>query len=325
MRKFFYLTLAVAAAMLTVGCKKHVHEFVKHDAVPATYTEAGAKEYYECVGAVLPCGNYFEDALGQVLIGGPEELAAWVSEGGEGYIPVLTTLSYGGVEYKVVVMKDGNVWMAENLRYVPEGKSVQPLATSYTQGEGDGIFYPATFAVVEGAAKVTPSDDAAVVEAQGLLYTAAAAFGGMALPTADFEDAAQTQGICPDGWHIPTAQEWVNLVGACAATAHNNVDAPYYNQDLSGASLLDLNDDGFNFLPYPYLNQGKTYLGSYLNKRDDAAYNDMSSMFYFQSSTGRSATQNYAAMITNNNTKSSVNCAYNFLTNAIAVRCVLNK
>lgn len=323
MKKIIILLVA-AATLITVSCKKHEHEFVKHDAVPATYTEAGAKEYYECVGTVLPCGNFFEDALGQVLIGGPTELAAWVAEGGAGYVPVLTTLSYGGVDYKVAVMADGNVWMAENLRYVPAGKTVAELTDDYTSVTCDGIYYPATYEVVDGAAVVTPSNDPAVVAAQGLLYTAAAAMNGATIPTEDWADCANTQGICPEGWHIPTAQEWVNLVGACAAKTHNNVEAPYYNADLSGADLAKLNEDGFNFLPFPYLNQGKTYLGSYLNKRADSEYNVYASMFYFQSSTGRSATQNYAGMITNNNTKTSVNCAYNTLTNGCAVRCVKN-
>lgn len=236
-----------------------------------------------------------------------------------------TFVEYAGVKYSIVRMKDGNVWFAENLRYIPEGKTVATLAADYTGTTNDGIFYPATYAVVDGAAVVTPSSDPDVIEAQGLLYTTAAAFGGANLPATDWADADNTQGICPDGWHIPTAQEWVNLVGACAQNAKNNTSAPYYVQSLAGADLAALNADGFNFIPYPFVNQGKKYLGSYLNKRADSEFNVYASMAYFQASSGRSATQNYAAMITNNNTKTSVNCAYNTLTNGIAVRCIKNK
>lgn len=234
-------------------------------------------------------------------------------------------VEYGGRKYNVTKMKDGNVWFAENLTYVPEGKAVAELTDDYTGVSCDGIYYPATYAVVDAKAVVTPSKDAEVVAAQGLLYTAAAAMNGEAIPTTDWEDCAKIQGICPDGWHIPTAQEWVNLVGACAQAAKNNTSAPYYVQSLAGADLAALNADGLDFIPYPYLNQGKKYLGSYLNKRADSEYNMYASMAYFQSSTGRSATQNYAAMITNNNTKTSVNVAYNFLTNACSVRCIKNK
>lgn len=235
------------------------------------------------------------------------------------------TVVLGTEAYRTVTLDDGNTWMAENLRYVPAGKTVAELKNDYTGVDCDGIYYPATFAVVEGNAVVTPSSDIPVVLEQGLLYTAAAAMNGETIPTTDFADCDNKQGICPEGWHIPTAQEWVNLVGACAATAHNNVNAPYYVQSLAGADLSALNTDRFNFLPFPFVNQGKKYLGSYLNKRADSEYNIYASMCYFQSSTGRSATQNYAAMITNNNTKTSVNCAYNNLTNATPVRCVKNK
>lgn len=236
-----------------------------------------------------------------------------------------TSVKLGDVDYKITKLADGNVWFAENLRYVPEGKAIAELTDDYTDVSCDGIYYPATYAVVDAKAVVTPSKDAEVVAAQGLLYTAAAAMNGEAIPTTDWEDCAKIQGICPDGWHIPTAQEWVNLVGACAQAAKNNTEAPYYVQSLSGADLAALNADGLDLIPYPYLNQGKKYLGSYLNKRADSEYNMYPSMAYFQSSTGRSATQNYAAMITNNNTKTSVNVAYNFLTNACSVRCIKNK
>lgn len=235
------------------------------------------------------------------------------------------TVVLGTEAYRTVTLDDGNVWMAENLRYVPAGKTIADLTDDYTGVTCDGIYYPATYSCKTGSAVVTPSSDIPVVLEQGLLYTAAAAMNGEAIPTTDWADAAQTQGICPDGWHIPTAQEWVNLVGACAATAHNNTSAPYYESGLSGANLTELNKDGFNFLPFPNIMSGKKYNGLYQNKRADSEFNTYCSLSYFATSTGRSATQNYAAMITNNNTKSSVNVAYNNLTNAIAVRCVKNK
>lgn len=239
------------------------------------------------------------------------------------------TVVLGTEAYRTKTLKDGNTWMVENLRYVPEGKTITPLvadaATAYDT-EHTGIIYPATFSCASGTAVLTPSSNLKDILEQGLLYTAAVALNGETIPTTDWTNVENTQGICPAGWHIPTAQEWVDLVGACSATAHNNTSAPYYVASLSGASLETLNADGFNFLPYPYINGGnRKYLGSYLNKRADSIYNTYAAMSYFHSSTGRSATQTYAGMITNNNTKSSVNCAYNTLTNAISVRCVKNK
>lgn len=236
------------------------------------------------------------------------------------------SVEIGGTKYETVVMKDGRTWMAENLRYVPEGKSITPL-NQWDAEAATGIFYPAVFAVDEnGTATVTASDDEAAIRRMGLLYTADAVMNGTALPTEDFADAESLQGIAPEGWHVPTAQEWIDLVGACAASAYTNTDAPYYMASLSGASLDSLNADGFNLLPYPYIfaNQNK-YLGTWLNKTPENIYSNYCSMAYFASSTARSATQNYAAMITNNATKSSVNVSYNFLNNAVSVRFIKDK
>lgn len=244
MKKIIILLVA-AATLITVSCKKHEHEFVKHDAVPATYTEAGAKEYYECVGTVLPCGNFFEDALGQVLIGGPTELAAWVAEGGAGYVPVLTTLSYGGVDYKVAVMADGNVWMAENLRYVPAGLTPCSDLNNVTAG----VYCPVKVngGTESQAGTAVFATDEETIKAQGYLYQAETALG-VAVNSIDSEENAKKlegcQGICPEGWHIPTIEEIRNLVGKAVSPIEKNPEAPYY--DGTNGSIKLLNEDGFN-------------------------------------------------------------------------------
>lgn len=231
---------------------------------------------------------------------------------------------YDNERYNTVALEDDGTWMAENLRFVPKGMSVTAPAASYEKGKKEAIYYPAAvyFNDDDTIKPCTGTDDAEVVKAQGLLYTPAVAMAGEAIPTTDFADCEKKQGICPPGWHIPTAQEWINLVGACATTARNNTSAPYYEASLSGASLEILNLDGFNFLPYPDVNGANgSYLSTYSNKNAERAYYRYVAMSYFASSTGRSATQSYAAMITNNATKSSVNVAYCNLTNGIAVRC----
>lgn len=269
------------------------------------------------------------DASDALKLGEVSLLVQFIGEGTDYYSPMVPAvkeerfITYAGETYGFAKMKDGKIWMTENLRYIPEGMTVTPLSASYTPDTSTGIWYPATFGISEAnAAVVTPSNDASVIAAQGLLYTSSVALAGEPIPTADMEDCVNKRGICPEGWHIPTAQEWIDLVGACAATKYNNTSAPYYDAALSGADLSVLNADGFNFLPYPYINQGKSYLGSYLNKDSSREFYGYASMAYFHSSTGRSATQNYAAMITNNATKSSVNVSYSHLTNGIAVRCV---
>lgn len=232
------------------------------------------------------------------------------------FVPVApAVLKYAGESYKVCGLKDGRVWMAENLRYLPEG--IEPKS-DFT--DNTGIWYPAAL-TWDAAAGATIEPSKAVVAAQGYLYTEEVALGGK-LPTTDYADAESRQGICPEGWAIPTAEEWITLVGACSNKDHTNTGAAYFDEALAGAPLAALNADGFNLLPFPYVNQGKSYLGSVLNKDASRPFYGMSSMTYFASATGRSNTQSYAAMITNNATKSSVNVAYNTLTNGVAVRCI---
>ena len=44
-------------------------------------------------------------------------------------VPAPSVTDAAGNTYKVVYLKDGNYWMAENLRYIPEGKTVSDDAT----------------------------------------------------------------------------------------------------------------------------------------------------------------------------------------------------
>lgn len=83
-----------------------------------------------------------------------------------------TTLEYGGVQYRTQTVA-GQEWMAENLRYVPAGKS---LGTDY--------FYP------------SETGEAPADEKLGLLYTYATATAG-----------DPTKGICPEGWRLPSIDE----------------------------------------------------------------------------------------------------------------------
>lgn len=98
------------------------------------------------------------------------------------------TLSYGDDVYRTQKIGD-RVWMAENLRYVPDAELLE-----------NGIWYPG-----EGTA---PSEDPESVRQYGMLYSYAVATGGAASRA-----EGPVQGICPDGWHIPDAEELSGLIG----------------------------------------------------------------------------------------------------------------
>ena len=148
--------------------------------------------------------------------------------------------TYDGVKYNVVKMKDGKWWMAQNLAYLPEGCTPATDLTAVTAG----VFAPIQVNAGQTAAEVTT--DPAVVARNGYLYQAEVALGlkvGDLTSVADAQKLEAAQGICPQGWHVPTLLDIKGLVGKCAGET-TNADAPYYS---NGDGLIKLlNADGFN-------------------------------------------------------------------------------
>lgn len=147
-----------------------------------------------------------------------------------------------GNVYKVVYLKDGNFWMAENLRYVPEGLTPAKDLKNVTAG----VYYPVKLNGEHTALEFT--DDEQTIKSSGYLYQGEVALGVAVNSIKSEEDAKKfegTQGICPKGWHIPTSTEILNLVGK-AASLETNDKAPYYDKDKQNATIELLNADGFN-------------------------------------------------------------------------------
>ena len=98
-----------------------------------------------------------------------------------------------GNEYKTV--KLGNqVWMAENLR-----------TTRYADGTPIPL---GTEASLDVAYRYYPNYNRANVSKYGYLYNWAAVMNGSASSEAN---PSGVQGICPDGWHVPSDAEWTEL------------------------------------------------------------------------------------------------------------------
>ena len=148
--------------------------------------------------------------------------------------------TYDGVKYNVVKMKDGKWWMAQNLAYLPEGYTPATDLTAVTAG----IFAPIQINAEHTSAEFTT--DAAVIASNGYLYQAEVALGlkvGDLTSEAEAKGLEGAQGICPKGWHVPTLEDIVNLVGKSVG-ANTNTEAPYY--DGANGSIVKLNEDGFN-------------------------------------------------------------------------------
>ena len=226
---------------------------------------------------------------------------------------------YDGVEYKTVTLADGNTWMAENLRFIPRGRTVSSDPT-----EDAGIWYPAS-----NAEKVA---DPALAETLGLLYDAATAFG-VEITVENAASFEGTQGICPTGWHIPTVAEMTGLVGHCSNSALVNPDGAYYDSGIKGASLAALAEAGWNWQFASMRNKANTAgTGSFTVTNYDGNYGVMSYLIgssWYQTTTNTDGSlknvQYYYFMPTYNASNEKVTVAYgNFLSGA-SLRCVKNK
>ena len=213
---------------------------------------AGGKELsQQLTEATLESGKQYsvsvivnKDEIKVVLSG---EIENWI-DGGEitsdpsdleekledGYI------TYAGTQYTVAKMKDNKWWMTQNLAYLPEGCTPSTDLTAVTAG----VFAPIRINADNTAAEF--STDAALVASNGYLYQAEVALGlkvGDLTTVAAAEALEGAQGICPKGWHVPTLDDILGLVGKSVG-ATTKEDAPYY--DGANGSIVKLNEDGFN-------------------------------------------------------------------------------
>ena len=177
-----------------------------------------------------------------VSIGFEDNFTAICSE----YIPMVweSYIEYAGVKYSTRKMKDGKVWMTDNLRYLPEGYTPCDDVTNVTAG----VYYPLTLNIAEDGMVFSQY----VVKENGYLYQSEVALGLKVGDIQDEETAKSlegTRGICPEGWHIPTADDILGLVGKAVTPYETNENAPYYDKVKKNSSIELLNADGFNFYP----------------------------------------------------------------------------
>ena len=164
------------------------------------------------------------------------------------------SFTYYGETYKTVTLENGSVWMAEPLRYVPEGYTV----SADPADDNAHIWYPYELINETGEPSKINADEARAltdsesIEAKGYLYDLHAVFGTEI--TADncgsFEGA---QGICPKGWHIPTRADFLSLCGLsnkAEGEEGNTVDenALFYDSSYGGGNVTLFNQAGWNYV-----------------------------------------------------------------------------
>lgn len=173
-----------------------------------------------------------------------------------------TVTDYDGHVYNVV--KIGNQgWLAENLKttHYANGTAIPPITDNTAWSNlGDNSTDDACCYYENG---ITNRDT------YGTLYTWAAAMNGQSSSTAN---PSGIQGVCPNGWHVPSLDEWTELIdylggesvagGKMKATGTIQAGTGLWEDPNTGAN----NESGFSAVPGGFrsnTNGGFYLIGSY--------------------------------------------------------------
>ncbi|NLJ83202.1 MAG: hypothetical protein GX330_08780 [Bacteroidales bacterium] len=138
------------------------------------------------------------------------------------------------------------VWMAENLKYLPKVVGVN------TGSDSIPCYYVYDYDSTDvNEAKLTSN-----YKTYGVLYNWSAAMAGRAGSTTNPSDV---QGVCPSGWHMPSASEWNELVeyaGGVIVAGDKLKEAGTTHWDFSHIGVT--NETRFTALPggYRYIFNG---------------------------------------------------------------------
>lgn len=160
---------------------------------------------------------------------------------------------YDGVKYNTVKLSNGQIWMAQPMRYAPKGYTV-----SADPKEESHIWYPYTF-VNEGAPAAIKANDVkaltddASVEKYGYLYDFYAAANVKEVNADNMKSFEGVQGICPKGWHIPTRADYLALCGYSNKGKDDSApvkkeDALFYDAVYEGGKVASFDAAGWNFV-----------------------------------------------------------------------------
>ena len=160
-----------------------------------------------------------------------------------------TITDYDGNTYTTVQIGD-QCWMRENLRttHYANGGSIPLGSNTSTDSTTAYRFYP--------------NSNESNVSTYGYLYNWPAVMGGSASSNSN---PSGVQGICPNGWHVPSHSEWAQLINyvsgqtsyVCGNNSNNIAKALasttyWMNSNEScavGNTLADNNATGFTALP----------------------------------------------------------------------------
>jgi uncharacterized protein (TIGR02145 family) len=203
------------------------------DSHPRTSDGGGTGTYISDINGLTPGTLYYLRAYAKNSVGtGYGAQVTFITA------PDNTLTDIDGNVYQTVQIGD-QVWMAENLK-----------TTRYANGS--------SIPLVEGASAwgALPASSKAYCwydnstanrDTYGGLYTWAAAMNGSASSSAN---PSGVQGVCPDGWHLPSDAEWTELTdylggSAVAGSKLREAGTAHWTSPNTGAT----NESGFTALP----------------------------------------------------------------------------
>ena len=218
-------------------------------------------------------------------------------------VPTVTDID--GNVYNTVQIGE-QCWMRENLK-----------TTKYANGTTIPLGTEASFTT---AYRYYPDNRSTTVSNYGYLYNWAAVMNGAASSSAN---PSGVQGICPDGWHVPSDAEWTELTDyvssqsqyVCGSSTSNIAkalaseegwDSSTDNCDVGNNPIAN-NATGFSVRPAGECNGYYGYFGYNANFWSAAQY-------YGSHAYTRYLSYNYADVYRNSSNKS----------NGYSVRCVCN-
>lgn len=158
----------------------------------------------------------------------------------EGMEPVL----FDGHLYHVAIIGE-QTWFDENLRTTTYANG-EPIPSGLTDAEWFSIFSTEGQSAVYGegnspcndtlAVDFDPCDEALSLEAYGRLY--------------NWHAVNDPRGLCPEGWHVPTVEDWSNLEEELIAQGHETAEAiPLRSTDGWYNWAWGMDSFGFTALP----------------------------------------------------------------------------
>ncbi len=146
------------------------------------------------------------------------------------------TDSRDGKVYETVTI-GSQVWMAENLKYLPNVVGAQVGSNSA----------PHYYVYGYNGTNVNDAKATSNFEKYGVLYNWSAAMAGSSKSNTN---PSGVQGVCPNGWHLPSEAEWlefINFIGGEAVAGGKLKEKGTEHWDAPNEGATD--DFGFTALP----------------------------------------------------------------------------